>query len=183
MSIQSHDSIAWIRIISFRGILYCLLLIPRFWDLISICWNFSQRMWRSSNCKYQNQSAVNGINGNFSGLSRDYSLHNGESVPDGTTTQPLYLDKTPDQIRRGRSQSKFCLQLVCLLLYDELHFVFFVILIFCKASKIWFFLVSYQMGLEMFFDSWVSIRNWDGMFCMILRMYNSYHKGWNFSFE
>ncbi|XP_071550871.1 meiosis regulator and mRNA stability factor 1 isoform X2 [Panulirus ornatus] len=64
----------------------------------------SQRMWRGSSCKYQSQSAVNGINGGFSGLSRDYNLHNGENASDGTTSQPLYLDKTPDHIRKGRSQ-------------------------------------------------------------------------------
>ncbi|XP_042240421.1 meiosis regulator and mRNA stability factor 1-like isoform X2 [Homarus americanus] len=64
----------------------------------------SQRMWRSSSYKSQNQTAVSGVSGNFSGFSRDYSLHNGENTPDSTASQPLYLDKTPDQFKKGRSQ-------------------------------------------------------------------------------
>ncbi|XP_045606696.1 meiosis regulator and mRNA stability factor 1 isoform X2 [Procambarus clarkii] len=64
----------------------------------------SQRMWKNSGCKSQSQSSV-GVNGSFSGISQDYSLHSaGESVPNNIAAQPLYLDKTPEKFKKGRSQ-------------------------------------------------------------------------------
>ncbi|XP_069956765.1 meiosis regulator and mRNA stability factor 1 isoform X7 [Cherax quadricarinatus] len=63
----------------------------------------SQRMWRNSGCKSQSQASV-GVNGSFSGILQDYDMHNGESVANSTAVQPLYLDKTPETFKKGRSQ-------------------------------------------------------------------------------
>ncbi|XP_064094347.1 meiosis regulator and mRNA stability factor 1-like [Macrobrachium nipponense] len=65
--------------------------------------NRNQRSWRK-NCRSQNPSGgALGI-GSFNGLSRiDYSNRSDDNNPDNVV-QPLYLDKTPEQFRKGRSQ-------------------------------------------------------------------------------
>ncbi|XP_068205935.1 meiosis regulator and mRNA stability factor 1 isoform X2 [Palaemon carinicauda] len=63
----------------------------------------NQRNWRK-NCRPQNQS-IGGLGmGSFNGLSRlDYSNRSDDNNPD-IAVQPMYLDKTPEQFRKGRSQ-------------------------------------------------------------------------------
>lgn len=65
----------------------------------------NQRTWRNNSCRSQNQSAGGlSVNGSFSGLSRmDYTTHNVDNNLDNMV-QPLYLDKTPEQFKKGRSQ-------------------------------------------------------------------------------
>ncbi|XP_047474439.1 meiosis regulator and mRNA stability factor 1-like isoform X2 [Penaeus chinensis] len=61
-----------------------------------------QRAFRNNNCRIQSQSSMSGSNSNF-GLSRvDCNSHNEGNSRD--IVQPLYLDKTPEQFKKGRSQ-------------------------------------------------------------------------------
>ncbi|XP_042864024.1 meiosis regulator and mRNA stability factor 1-like isoform X3 [Penaeus japonicus] len=62
-----------------------------------------QRAFRNNNCRIQSQSSVSGSNSHFGGLSRiDCNSHNDGNSRD--IVQPLYLDKTPEQFKKGRSQ-------------------------------------------------------------------------------
>ncbi|KAK7082553.1 hypothetical protein SK128_020988 [Halocaridina rubra] len=66
-----------------------------------------QRNWRNvaNNLKGQTQFSSGYASGNFSAFSRlDYTSRNGDGFLDNSSVQPLYLDKTPEQFRKGRSQ-------------------------------------------------------------------------------
>ncbi|XP_069981416.1 meiosis regulator and mRNA stability factor 1 isoform X4 [Penaeus vannamei] len=61
-----------------------------------------QRAFRNNNCRIQSQSSMSGSSSNF-GLSRvDCNSHSEGNNRD--IVQPLYLDKTPEQFKKGRSQ-------------------------------------------------------------------------------
>ncbi|XP_045105220.1 meiosis regulator and mRNA stability factor 1-like isoform X4 [Portunus trituberculatus] len=66
-----------------------------------------QRSWQSNNHRLPGNPKVGGTNGSFSGMSRDYSLHNREGIEESSASnQPLYMDRMQDSFCKGRYQKQ-----------------------------------------------------------------------------
>ncbi|KAK8398550.1 hypothetical protein O3P69_004010 [Scylla paramamosain] len=64
-----------------------------------------QRSWQSNNHRLPGNPKIGGMSGSFSGLSRDYTLHNREGIEESSGgNQPLYMDRIQDNFYKGRYQ-------------------------------------------------------------------------------